>query len=173
LDTNLDRRLLSLAIEQAEIAYSENGTPVGAVLATSSGEVIGYTRSHAKNSETDRTSSLMHAEISLLMEFQCRFNGNEALMLYTSLEPCHMCMGAAILARIKRVIWAADDYWGGATRLYEWGKEYIKLRMPELVRTPFTDLQKHSVDLWINWHTRNNLTAYIPRILHWQARIEA
>ena len=105
-----DENFMKLAIEQAKIAAELQEIPVGAIV-VKDGEIVGkgYNRR-----ETDK-STIAHAEILAIEDAcknlnSCRLNDCE---LYVTLEPCPMCAGAIINARIKRVIYgASDEKWG-------------------------------------------------------------
>ena len=99
------------ALAEAEIAADSGEVPVGAVV-VSGGEVIA--RGHNR-SETDNDPSA-HAEIVALRE-AARNVGNCRLTdatLYVTLEPCAMCMGAMVQARIARLVFGAYDPKAGA-----------------------------------------------------------
>ena len=97
---------MELALEQARLAANLNETPIGAVLAWE-GEVVA---SAFNRRELDRIATA-HAEILAINE-ACRKLGGWRLhkaTLYVTLEPCPMCAGAIINARIKRVVYGASD----------------------------------------------------------------
>ncbi|MDH3585745.1 MAG: tRNA adenosine(34) deaminase TadA [Gammaproteobacteria bacterium] len=99
------------ALAEAVIAAEEGEVPVGAVVAAR-GDVIA--RGHNR-SETDNDPSA-HAEIVALRE-AARQAGNYRLTgatLYVTLEPCAMCMGALVQARIERLVFGAYDPKAGA-----------------------------------------------------------
>ena len=101
-----DEAFMRLAIEQAQIAASLGEIPVGAVV-VKDGQVIGrgYNRREIDSSAT------AHAEV-LAIEDACQQLGTWRLTdceLYVTLEPCPMCAGAIINARIRRVIYGAKD----------------------------------------------------------------
>lgn len=167
------RKHLELVLQLAQTSLEQDCTPVGACLVDRDNEVIAVARSTAKSDETNRQGSITHAELSLLLENQAAFSKGHNVTLYTSLEPCHMCMGAAIVSRVSTVVWATDDYWGGATRLYERWRDYLKARTPELIRTPYPDLQRQGADLWVSHLGKVNKPEYVERILKWQVNISA
>jgi len=112
-----DTYYMSKALQQAEIA-SENGeVPVGALLVTSSGQEFA---AHNAPISTDDASA--HAEMRVIRE-ACRQTGNYRLVgstLYVTLEPCLMCSGAIVHARIGRVVYAAvDPKTGAVASLYK------------------------------------------------------
>lgn len=106
-----DGRFMTLAIEKARRAAEQGEVPVGAVL-TIDGAVI----SAAGNEREQRHDPTAHAEMLVLRQAAERLGGwrlHEAT-LYVTLEPCAMCAGAIVLARIKRLVYGADDPKAGA-----------------------------------------------------------
>ena len=101
-----DIAMMRLALDQAKYAAAALEVPVGAV-AVWDGEVIAT----AHNRREEDKSALAHAEI-LAIEQACRLLGGwrlHRLTLYITLEPCPMCAGAIINARIPRVVFGARD----------------------------------------------------------------
>ena len=101
-----DEEFMRLAIEQAQLAAQLGEIPVGAVIVKDD-QVIGrgYNRREIDSSAT------AHAEV-LAIEDACKHLGTWRLTdceLYVTLEPCPMCAGAIINARIRRVIYGAKD----------------------------------------------------------------
>ena len=106
-----DERFMQMAIDLAKQAALEDEVPIGAVL-VHKGEVI----SRAYNRREQNKCATHHAEI-LAIEEACRVLGGWRLprcTLYVSLEPCPMCAGAIVNARIDRVVFAASDARAGA-----------------------------------------------------------
>jgi tRNA(adenine34) deaminase len=102
---------MRLAIEQARKAESHGDVPIGAVLARD-GEAI----ASAANERELRPDPTAHAEI-LAMRAAAEVLGGWRLpdtTLYITLEPCAMCAGAIVLARIPRVVFGAFDPKAGA-----------------------------------------------------------
>lgn len=108
------RRLMALAIEQAEQAAGLGEVPVGAVVADASGQVLG--RAHNRR-ELDQ-DPLAHAELLALGQ-AARALGSWRLVgttLYVTLEPCPMCAGALVNARVERLVYGCEDPKAGAVR---------------------------------------------------------
>lgn len=106
-DSELMRRALALAAEAA----AEGEVPVGCVIARA-GEIIAEGRNRR---EADK-NALAHAEI-IAIDAACRHLGGWRLTgctLYVTLEPCPMCAGAIVNARLPRVVFAASDARAGA-----------------------------------------------------------
>lgn len=92
------------ALEEAKLAYQENEVPIGAVLVCN-GEIVA--RNHNRKEATNDATS--HAELLCIQEASQKL-GTWHLgdcVLYTTVEPCAMCSGAIINARIPTVIYAA------------------------------------------------------------------
>ncbi|PKL40063.1 MAG: tRNA-specific adenosine deaminase [Spirochaetae bacterium HGW-Spirochaetae-1] len=106
-----DQHYMQAALEEARLAADDDEIPVGAVI-TLGGSIIA--RAHNENrSKNDPTK---HAEITAIRE-AARFLGNERLtdcVLYVTKEPCAMCAGAIVHARIKRLVIGARDVRYGA-----------------------------------------------------------
>jgi tRNA(adenine34) deaminase len=102
----VDQKMMQEALKEAQKAFEKGEVPVGAIL-TFEGEILA--RAHnLMESEGDPTS---HAEILCLRQ-GAQVLGDWRLLgatLYTTLEPCVMCGGALLLARVSRVIWGAPD----------------------------------------------------------------
>ena len=106
-----DTEYMNIALQQAEIAAENGEVPVGAVLVTEDGEAF---VSYNAPITTDDTSA--HAEMRVI-RMACKAVKNYRLTgstLYITLEPCTMCAGAIIHARIGRVVYGAVDPKTGA-----------------------------------------------------------
>jgi tRNA(adenine34) deaminase len=106
-----DDYFMRLAMREAERALEHDDVPIGAVLARD-GEVVAA----AHNERELRQDPTAHAEIVVLRE-AARAGGSWRVLdavLYVTLEPCAMCAGAIVLARIPRVVFGASDPKAGA-----------------------------------------------------------
>ena len=111
MDPSLDCRMMHIAITEAKKALKAGEVPVGAVLVLD-GEIL----AQAGNSVIGTHDPTAHAEISVIRA-ACQKRRSERLTgatLYVTLEPCPMCAAALALARIRRVVWGADDPKAGA-----------------------------------------------------------
>jgi len=109
--TSWDRQCMTLALEEAQRAADRGEVPVGAVLAR--GDRI---LAHSGNAQIELSDPSAHAEIRVLREAGIR-EGNYRLpdtTLYVSLEPCTMCCGALVHARVSAVVFAAREPKAGA-----------------------------------------------------------
>ncbi len=122
--------LMQEALEQARAAAAAGEVPVGAVVELN-GEIIG----RGANSPIARADPTAHAEILAIREAAARA-GNYRLTgatLYCTLEPCVMCAGALVTARISRLVFGARDLRFGGVR--------SKFRLVD------SDLLNHSVEV--------------------------
>ncbi|MGK2907435.1 MAG: tRNA adenosine(34) deaminase TadA [Desulfuromonadales bacterium] len=107
----MDQTFMQVALEQAELAKSLGEVPIGAVIVLD-GEIVA--RGHnLRETSNDPTS---HAEMVAIRQ-AARHIGHWRLLettLYVTLEPCVMCMGAIILARIPHLVYACRDPRAGA-----------------------------------------------------------
>lgn len=104
---------MEAALEEAAAAAQRGEVPVGAVVA-----VGGRILARAGNRTIADCDPTAHAEILALRE-AAKAVGNHRLLkavLYVTIEPCAMCAGAMIQARIGRLVYGADDAKGGAVR---------------------------------------------------------
>ena len=110
--SDADELLVQQALECARDAEALGEVPVGAVLADAGGAVI----ARAANSPIARSDPTAHAEM-LALRAAGRALGNYRLpgcVLYVTLEPCSMCVGALVHARIARIVYGAADPKTGA-----------------------------------------------------------
>lgn len=107
----MNEKYMRLALENARIAYSNGDVPVGAVI-VKDGEVIAT----AYNERESASRSTAHAEILAIERASqklCRWRLSDCEM-YVTLEPCPMCAGAILNARIGKVYFALKDANSGA-----------------------------------------------------------
>jgi tRNA(adenine34) deaminase len=106
-----DDYFMRLAVREAERALEHEDVPIGAVLVRD-GEVVAA----AHNERELRQDPTAHAEIIALRE-AAQVDGSWRVLeavLYVTLEPCSMCAGAIVLARVPRVVFGASDPKAGA-----------------------------------------------------------
>lgn len=95
-----DQRYLGLAREQAQIGWDEGGIPIGAVLVRD-GEVLAAGR----NRRIQQGSAILHGETDCIERAgRLPASAYRASTLYTTLSPCYMCAGTAMLYRIPRIV---------------------------------------------------------------------
>jgi tRNA(adenine34) deaminase len=108
-----DLEFMRVALEEARGAGERGEVPVGAVIV-----IDGNIVSRAGNRTITDCDPTAHAEIVALRDAARRI-GNYRLLgatMYVTIEPCAMCAGALIQARVSRLVFGADDPKGGAVR---------------------------------------------------------
>lgn len=121
LDRESDEHFMRIALRQAAEAFEKDEVPVGAVIVRR-GTVIGA----AHNGRETLKDPTAHAEMLAITQAAAavddwRLNG---CTLYVTLEPCPMCAGALVLARVDRVVFGTWDPKGGAVgSLYRIGED--------------------------------------------------
>jgi tRNA(adenine34) deaminase len=106
---------MSMALEQAELAYKAQEVPVGAVLVSPEGEVL----SKQHNLKETHFNPTAHAEILAVTEGAKKLQNWRLsdCILYVTLEPCPMCLTALVQSRVKQCVFGAYDAKGGALSL--------------------------------------------------------
>jgi tRNA(adenine34) deaminase len=106
-----DEDFMRLALAEAEQCSAHGDVPIGAVVVRD-GEVIG----RAGNERELRADPTAHAEVLALRQAAERLGGWRVpdSVLYVTLEPCVMCAGAVVLARVPHVVFGAQDPKAGA-----------------------------------------------------------
>jgi tRNA(adenine34) deaminase len=108
---HVDKEFMRIAIEEAGKALAHDDVPVGAIV-VHQGEIVGA----AHNERERRQDPTAHAE-TLALQAAAQRRGSWRLLdcvLYVTLEPCAMCAGAIVLARVPRVVYGTADPKAGA-----------------------------------------------------------
>ena len=124
--------LMKKALDEADKARKKGEVPIGAVLVADSHQVL--------TAEHNRTITLndptAHAEILALRSAAAKI-GNYRLLnttLYVTVEPCPMCMGAAIHARVSWVVFGTrDPKWGAVGSLFNFADDHRFNHQPEVI----------------------------------------
>lgn len=131
-------RYMFKALAEAEFAAQKGEVPVGAIIVSSNGDLI----ARAHNESIFRNDPTAHAEILVLREASRKL-GNYRLLntiVYVTIEPCIMCIGALIHARVSHLVYGAKDPKGGAVEsLYCIPKD---LRLNHIIKTSSGVLEK-------------------------------
>ncbi|MEE4263416.1 MAG: tRNA adenosine(34) deaminase TadA [Desulfobacteraceae bacterium] len=113
---------MALALSEAEKAGQMGEVPIGAILVSEDGQILSATH----NRTIDLADPTAHAEILALREAALKINNYRLLntTLYVTVEPCIMCMGAIVHARISKLVFGTgDSKWGAAGSLYDFAQD--------------------------------------------------
>jgi len=125
-------KFMKLALNQAKKAGQKSEVPIGSVLISESGEIL----SLSHNQTISLADPTAHAEIITLRKAAQKILNYRLLSttLYVTIEPCIMCMGAIVHARVSRVVFGAHDpKWGAAGSLYNFADDARLNHRPEII----------------------------------------
>jgi tRNA(adenine34) deaminase len=147
------------ALELAWEACCADTVPIGAVVVDAQGNILarGRNRIHDQNPPAGQIANdtLAHAEINAMLALDADQDLRHACTLYTTMEPCPLCMGAIYMSAVRRVCYAARDPYAGSTDLL--GKTWYLSWKPVRASGPFdADLE----DLLIAIHTERDILRY-------------
>lgn len=140
--SEFDKQCFAAAIAIARETYTKGNYPVGAVLA-----IDGRIVDQAGNEIKLKNSFVNHAENSLIIRngqlLGEAYKQGKIISLYSTLEPCIQCLGAAVTNHVNRILFIERDPNGGACGLNHdniglWYKE----SWPEIIHLPYTDEPK-------------------------------
>lgn len=111
------------SLEQAWQAYVEGALPIGAALARPDGQIVSVGRNRTRGGAYTTVPRLTghrlaHAELDALMQADLSSPEAHTYELYTTQEPCPMCLGALVMANLTTVHYAAEP-WAGSTALLQ------------------------------------------------------
>jgi len=138
-----DQTLLREALEEARLGLREGGLPIGSVLADKQGRVVA--RGH--NLRVQSGDPTAHAETVCIRNAGRRRDWAE-LTLVSTLSPCIMCTGTALLYRVPRVVIGENQNFLGAEELFrQRGVELVVLNDPDCIQIMADFIREHA-DLW-------------------------
>ena len=124
--------MMKAALAEAERARKKGEVPIGAVVVAGNHQVLAA----AHNRTTTLNDPTAHAEILALRSAAAKIGNYRLLntMLYVTVEPCPMCMGAVIHARVSQVIFGTrDPKWGAAGSLYDFAADQRFNHQPKVI----------------------------------------
>ena len=147
-----DAKYMKIALKEAQKAYEKDEVPVGAIIVKDE-KII----ARAHNQKEEKTDTTKHAEILAIQKASKKLKAWRLAdcTMYVTLEPCTMCIGAAINARIKRLVYGASDEKTGAcgsvlnipeeykfNHIVEIEKNVEEEKCKEILQTFFKELRK-------------------------------
>jgi tRNA(adenine34) deaminase len=142
---NLDYRYyLGQALEEALQAQAEGQNPIGSVITDAQGRIIA--RGHNRVSALSDLTA--HAEMRAIHDAFATGRGEEVRgwTLYTTMEPCPMCLGTIVMSHIGTVVWAAPDRHIQTHRLLD-AIPYLRSKRLRTVACPDLELEQRCSEL--------------------------
>lgn len=138
-----DQELLQEALEEARTGLREGGLPIGSVLADRTGKIVA--RGHNLRVQTGDPTA--HAETVCIRNARRRRDWAE-LTLVTTLSPCIMCTGTALLYRIPRIVIGENrNFMGAEDLIRQSGVDVVVLDDADCIRMMSEFIREHA-DLW-------------------------
>ena len=126
--SEMDRKMLKIALEEAEQGFNEGGCPIGSVLARNGKEI-----SRGHNQRVQQGDPIAHGEMDALRKAG-RQRTYRDTVLYTTLSPCMMCSGTIVQFGIPRVVVGENTTFGGNEEfLREHGVEVLVMSDPDCI----------------------------------------
>jgi tRNA(adenine34) deaminase len=155
--------------ELAWEAYCDDCNPIGAVVTDTDGKVLtrGRNRIYNKNTVHVRQTGkeLAHAEVEALQALDYAAVDQHTCILYTTTEPCPMCMGMFYMSGLRSLRFAARDPFGGSVNML--GTTWYLSRKPIKVSGPDPALESVIVSIFVEQEL-NFHTGKIPEDLFWE-----
>jgi tRNA(adenine34) deaminase len=149
-------RFMREALKEAELALQQGERPIGAVIVHND-KVVG--RGHAQHKK--RQSEIAHAELNALIQAEQHIHAHtHECVIYTTVEPCVMCLGAIVMSDIDHVVFALHDNWIKPSKMLE--MDYVGRHIKHYLGGV---LEAESAALWekADPHELSMLRAGIPR----------
>lgn len=163
-------------LKEAWQAFLHGTVPIGAVIIDENDEIIARGRNHIYDDDTPpgqvSRNQLAHAELNALLHFDRSKHNFRACSIYTSMEPCPLCMGAIYMMGIGQVHFAARDTYAGSTNLIG-ATPYMNRKEIRVFSPPHIELENALIGLVVAFdcaHTHLPFHARIdPVLAAWQA----
>ena len=157
-----DHHFLALAAAQACQAASIGNAPIGAVLTSTAGTLLAQNHNRVVTDD----GLLYHAEMMILLENQSLFLTHRwTTTLYTTLDPCLMCLSTAIVHHVKRIVWLVNDYWAGGTRCLHGQATYLQQNQCELVHRSVPELEHKVISKLVAFYAQKWPAARVAMML--------
>ncbi|MEX2160600.1 MAG: nucleoside deaminase [Anaerolineales bacterium] len=148
-------------VEQAWQAYCGGALPIGAVVVSKSGEVIGKGRKLGGN-------RLAHAEVNALLAADFAEHNPSECTLFTTTEPCPFCVGAIVMANVKRFYFASRDPWSGSVELLT-ASNYMRRQEVKATGPENDELEILIVAIQVEAHLRSSAERSQPILDAWRS----
>lgn len=163
-----------VCMKEAWDAYLAGSIPVGSVIIDSKQEIIAQARNHvyeiSKNEKYIFGGPLAHAELNALIVTDARVHNLRSCTLYTTLEPCPLCVGALYMSGIRHLEFAAIDPYSGSTNMLK-KTPYLKEKQIVVSRPMQIGLEMINHILCAEFYFSKNDEHARRMIVRWRKRI--
>jgi tRNA(adenine34) deaminase len=146
------------AIEEAWAAYAAGTVPIGAVLVNANGTIVARGRNRIFDDPVAGQigrSRLAHAEVNALLGLAGSVLDPRGLALYTTAEPCPLCIGAIVMANVREIRYAAREPFAGSIRMLG-ATPFMRSKEIAVVPPNDADAEGVLVAMGIEFHLRGN-----------------
>lgn len=162
-----------ICIEQAWLAFCSGSVPVGAAVVSHDGQIlaVGRNRIHETSANPRQVcdTSLAHAELNALLAYRRPEPDPRTNALYTTLEPCPLCMGAMYMSGVRRLYFAARDAYAGSTDMIG-ATPYLSVKAYQITG-PWSAVVENLMLAWHTIYMRSTRVVIPPEMLTpWLAR---
>lgn len=162
----IDKKYLDLAISIARQTADLGNYPVGAVLTIDDTLV-----DSAGNEINTKQSYVQHAENSLIIRngqiLSEAFQANANIVLYSTLEPCIQCLGAAVTNHVNKIVYIQSDPNGGACNMsHDNIGDWYKHAWPEILHLPISEEPKDMMISFFHREISHGNTKWPTKMLH-------
>jgi tRNA(adenine34) deaminase len=144
-------------LEQAWIAYCNGTIPIGAAVTDAEGKIISCGRNRIWDSNVPAgqvgQTELAHAELNALLALGVDQGDRRSWALYTTTEPCPLCLGAFYMSGVRTLHYASRDPWAGSTNLLG-TTPYLSRKPIRVFRPEIPRLEAVIVALFVEWELR-------------------
>jgi tRNA(adenine34) deaminase len=139
-------RFMREALKEAELAGQAGEKPIGAVIVLN-GQVIGRGRA----GHLARHSAIAHAEMNALLQAEQTIyaHKHDGCVIYTTLEPCVMCLGAIVMSDVDHIVFALADHWINPAAMLD--MDHVRRHIQHYVGGI---LESDSIKLWERYNQR-------------------
>jgi len=147
-----------IAFEEAWAAYASGTVPVGAVVADANGAIVSRGRNRIFDSPVEGQiggSRLAHAEVNALLGLTGSSLDPRALALYTTTEPCPLCIGAVVMANVREIRYAAREPYAGSITVLD-ATSYMRSKKIRVVPPDDANAEAVSIAMGNEFHLRGH-----------------
>jgi tRNA(adenine34) deaminase len=146
-----------VCLEEAWAAYCSGSIPIGAAVVDGNGKILSRGRNRIWDPSPPEgqvgQTELAHAELNTLLALGIDQGDRATWTLYTTTEPCPLCLGAFYMSGVRTLAYACRDPWAGSTNLLG-TTPYLSRKRIRIIRPNDPFLEEVIVALFVDWEMR-------------------